>query len=199
MYAPSSNLAVESSKPYRMSLPSGHIVLIDEIDMDETHSVNIGSSVIWSGRVADLSWGLDHDLARSGYVTAVTPRSFTDAPKKRMRLHRLIMNARKGDIVDHRDTNRLNNLRSNLRFASFTQNSVNRSRNRSQRAMFKGIYAQGNRWGARLQINKKSVHLGAFGTQEKAARAYDKAALAAWGEFARLNFPNVLIPELATT
>src|ERR1044071_1696611 len=44
---------------------------------------------------------------------------------KRIRMHRLIMNAPDGVDVDHRDTNKLNNQKSNLRLCTTTQNNRN--------------------------------------------------------------------------
>jgi hypothetical protein len=46
--------------------------------------------------------------------------------EKKMFMHRLILRATKGQKVDHRDGNGLNNQRANIRLASASQNGANR-------------------------------------------------------------------------
>lgn len=45
------------------------------------------------------------------------------------------------------------------------------------------------RWYAQIAVAGRRRVVGYYDDEEQAARAYDAAALAAWGEFARLNFP----------
>lgn len=49
----------------------------------------------------------------------------TDGIKKTIRLHRLIMNAPQGLVVDHRNGNKLDNRRINLRICTISENSRN--------------------------------------------------------------------------
>lgn len=109
----------------------------------------------------------------------------------RAALHRFLLDAPEGLEVDHIDGDGLNNSRSNLRLATRTQNSANRGKNRNNRSGFKGVtfYKRTGKWMAQIGVDGKNVHLGYYGTPEEAAEAYDKAALAAWGPYARLNFP----------
>jgi NADP-dependent 3-hydroxy acid dehydrogenase YdfG len=44
-----------------------------------------------------------------------------------------------------------------------------------------------NRWAAYIHHHGKTRYLGVFDTEDQAAEAYNAAALATWGELARLN------------
>ena len=45
------------------------------------------------------------------------------------------------------------------------------------------------KWEVQFKNNYKSVYLGAYTSEEEAARAYDKAVREHFGDYARLNFP----------
>lgn len=107
---------------------------------------------------------------------------------KQKLLHRLIMSACAGDIVDHINGDRNDNRRSNLRLVNKTASNQNRSRRSDSTAPYKGITKPKNgRWVAQIQVDKKYIRIGAFDTAEDAARAYDAAAIKHHGEFARIN------------
>lgn len=106
-------------------------------------------------------------------------------------LHRFITNAPKGVDVDHWNDDGLDNRRANLRVASRSQNLANSTGRRHRRSQFRGLYwhRKLGKWGVAIKSDGQRQHLGVFESEEEAARAWDAAALAAWGAFARLNFP----------
>lgn len=61
--------------------------------------------------------------------------------------------------------------------------------NPSQTSNFKGVcwHKRVKKWIAKISIDKKRVHLGVFNTELEAARAYNQAAVKAWGDQAKLN------------
>lgn len=105
-----------------------------------------------------------------------------------IRMHRLIMNAKTGQTVDHINGNPLDNRRANLRFATQQQQMINRRGwvSRPKTSRYKGVYWQKdiNRWRSRF----REKYLGTFTNEEDAARAYDAEAHK-FSPFARLNFP----------
>jgi hypothetical protein len=103
--------------------------------------------------------------------------------------------------VDHEDGNGLNNQMHNLRKADDRLNNQNRKPNLGHNgkpptsrykgvSWFKAAPGKGrDRWQAKIRIDGKQRRLGYFDDEVEAAKAYDTAARAAFGEFARPNFP----------
>ena len=109
-------------------------------------------------------------------------------------MHRLVIRAVKGQKVDHRNGNGLDNRRANLRFCSQTQNLGNSRLSSRNRSGFKGVSfdKRRNLWTADIQVNGKDIFLGYFRSPKHAALAYNGAARRLFGEFARPNsFPIV--------
>jgi hypothetical protein len=94
--------------------------------------------------------------------------------------------------VDHIDHDGLNNQRYNLRPVTAAQNSANKRPQLGCSSAYKGVYwhKHRSRWAVAIRIDGQRHYLGNYTDEEAAARAYDAAALAAWGEYAWLNFPS---------
>jgi len=101
-------------------------------------------------------------------------------------MHRVVMQAPSGTLVDHINRNPLDNRRVNLRLCSFKQNNTNGSAY-NKHSRYKGVRYRYGRWYARITVNHVGYHLGSFATEQDAAIAYNQAALKHFGEFAGLN------------
>ncbi|MHB8817169.1 MAG: hypothetical protein ACYDAE_28425 [Steroidobacteraceae bacterium] len=103
-------------------------------------------------------------------------------------LHRLIVGAKRGELVDHENGDGLGNRRLNLRRASPSQNTAN-SRPRGRYSGFKGVSLDVRRgkWIAQIGHNYRHISIGSFDDELVAAAAYDIYARALHGEFARTN------------
>lgn len=109
---------------------------------------------------------------------------------KEVCLHNYLFDNTEGEfLVDHIDGNTLNNRRNNLRKADKQQNAANRRPFGKSKYLGVAFSTGRNKWQAQIGANGHYKHLGRFNTEEDAARAYDKAAKEAYGEFANLNFP----------
>lgn len=110
---------------------------------------------------------------------------------KTIYMHREIMQAPKGMIVDHIDGNPRNSYRRNLRLCTPTENAGNTVKRAGFTSRFKGVFLNKavGKWCATIQFKGQSTGLGYFADEVEAARAYDLAAVERFGAFARPNFP----------
>jgi len=109
--------------------------------------------------------------------------------RKLLRLHRLIINVKDGELVDHINGNVLDNRLKNLRLANKSKNAMNRGKQRNNTSGYKGVSfnKQMNMWQAQLVANKIKRLNSFFKTKKEAAIAYNNAAIKFHKEFARLN------------
>lgn len=153
-------------------LPSGLIALVDEADYER---------VVAAGRWHAAPCGR-HVYAQRSVRNPLTRRSTEE------RLHTFLTG---WSLVDHANGDGLDNRRSNLREATHAQNSANSRLSRRSTSGLKGVtwYKRTSRWRAHITVDQAQRHLGYFDDAAEAARAYDAAALEAFGEFAHINFP----------
>lgn len=132
-------------------------------------------------RLKGLSWR----KIKTGYVAHNGPYK----PKKKSRdlvyLHREVMRAEKGKSVDHKNRDKLDNRKENLRFATQLQNCANRAA--KNKYGYKGITKDGKTWTVNLTKNAVAYSKTGIESAEEAARIYNELAIHHHGEFAVLN------------
>ncbi len=126
-------------------------------------------------------WSVDKD----GTVTS----SLKGKLKKRIILARFLLNPPDNLEIDHIDGNRLNNQRSNLRFATSNQNKMNRGPRKDNTSGYKGVswHKQRSKWTVRIKANGKYLSLGLYDNKIDAAKVYNKSAIKYFGDYAWLN------------
>lgn len=88
------------------------------------------------------------------------------------------------DRTDHIDGNPLNNQRKNLRQATQQQNVWNQKATGGS-SKYKGVYLNKTRGTWDVQCKRK--YYGSYNDEVSAAMAYNRAAIATFGQYARLN------------
>lgn len=131
-----------------------------------------------------------------GYATRCEYLGFANGKQKvkHIPLHRLLMGMPKGIEVDHKNLNRLDNRRENLRFATRGENSRNMPKQkRPTSSKYKGVskHTETSKWRAYIKTGGEQINLGFFTNEEDAALAYNFAALKLFWEFSR---PNLFFP-----
>jgi len=103
-------------------------------------------------------------------------------------LHRIIMGFPENREIDHKNLNKLDNRKCNLRVCSHSGNMMNRGKQKNNTTGFKGVCYASNmgKFRARVSASKKTYHLGYFKKPEAAGSAYRKAARQLHGKFARV-------------
>lgn len=155
--------------PREIDLSSGIKVLVDDDDYE---------------RISSIHW---HETGR-GYICRFVGSS-RHGVRRKIYLHREIIQAPVGVDVDHINGNRLDNRKDNLRLATRSQNLMNRDGKPGHTSKYKGVnYCKiTKQWAAKITVSGEIIWLGRFGTEDAAARAYNAAASKFHGHFARLN------------
>lgn len=152
-----------------IQLSQGHQVQFDDADAE---------------LVLAYTWWLQPPRGR-----AKTYYCYTQRDKKNLTMHNLIIGPPPhGLMIDHINRDGLDNRRSNLRFATRSQNNANRSAPLSA-SKFRGVRKHGRKYRAEISVSSRKSYSKLYATAEEAARAFDEMATAAYGEFAVLNFP----------
>lgn len=137
-------------------------------------------------RVMGYWWRLSTERGSTRYAQAHD--SHDTLKRKRVAMHRLILSARDGDVVDHINGDGLDNRRSNLRIVTIQQNAFNQKHHGGS-SRHKGVSyrADSGTWRAYITKDGKRRYLGTFASEDDAARAYNNEAERLFGEHAKLN------------
>lgn len=147
-------------------------------------------------KVKDKNWCIN---SRGYAVTTLFTRGSTRL------MHRIIMGINDPKVlIDHKDRDRLNNSKSNLRICNASENQKNKKPSGEVKFLgvsihrSKGLYKlksgevkthyRKDKFIAHINVNGKAKHLGLFTCEIEAAKCYDEAAKKYHGEFANLNF-----------
>jgi hypothetical protein len=149
-----------------IKLTKGKVALVDDDDFE---------------RINQHKW---HALPAHRTFYAVR-NDLSTGVRKYVYMHKEIMNTPEGMETDHVDIDGLNNQKENLRIATANQNCQNRRPLTVKSSRFKGVSRRGSAWIARITVNRKLINLGYFRDELRAASAYNCAARAIFGEFAR--------------
>lgn len=139
-------------------------------------------------RVSTRSWYIDNDgyIVSSKYLgISLENKGMQDI----LKLHRFVLNAPKGTIVDHLNGIKEDCQKTNLRFVDKQQNTWNRRPTRLNRTGYKGVTRApyGNKWRVHIMVNGKNHYLGSFTSSLLAAQAYNEKAKEFFGVYAYLN------------
>ena len=151
----------------QIQLKSGETVLVDDEDFDN---------------LSCFSWYKSRKYA-------ITNIRISKGVWKSVFMHRMIVDCKPGQYVDHVNNNGFDNRKSNLRICTQAENNRNKPAASKNASGFKGVslYKKTGKWVAYIGTNGKNKNLGYFDTPEAAHEAYKQAAQQYHGNFARFN------------
>jgi hypothetical protein len=132
-------------------------------------------------RVMSHAWWVSSAPEIDGHILCFSAK----IGKKSVKLHRFIMGATAGRIVDHQDGNRLDNRKQNLRVCGLGDNNRNLGISLRNTSGYKGVTKRGNKWEANIKFNGEHIYLGRYDSAEKAAEIYNQKAKELFGEYHR--------------
>ncbi|QWU14397.1 hypothetical protein SAMN04487895_101706 [Paenibacillus sophorae] len=127
--------------------------------------------------ISKYSWCMDDN----GYVRSRETDELGNV--RTISLHRLLLNAKNNDIVDHKNNTPCDNRRANIRICTVADNTRNRTP-KNESLNISGIKQYENgKYIAGIHINKKYIHLGTFNNFEDAFSTRKEAEIKYFGEF----------------
>jgi len=151
-------------------LTSGKFALVDDVDYEY---------------LSQWRWSYDgrYAVRKTNYYDNSGKR-FT----KKFYMHRELMGNPKA--VDHKNLNKLDNTRANLRSCNKSLNEANKSKiSVNTSSKYKGVtwHKRAGKWLAQIKKDKVFFYLGLHSSELDAAKAYNDEAVKHFGEFAYIN------------
>jgi hypothetical protein len=161
-------LDVERDLMKEISLTRGLVALVDDEDFEA---------------LSKYKWFCVNGYAARKVKTVNGRRNFL--------MHRAILGLeyKGGEEVDHRNGNKADNRKENLRVCTRSQNMKNYSRPCNNSSGCKGVslHKLTGKWQAYITCDTKRKHLGLHETIEEARAAYANASLLFHGEFGKVD------------
>lgn len=104
-------------------------------------------------------------------------------------LHRLVIGAKKGEVVDHINHDKKDNRKSNLRTANQECNMMNASARKDNTSGHTGVWKDNRtgKWVAEIRAHKKKINLGHYATLNDAVAARKRGEQKYFGDWAYSN------------
>ena len=143
---------------HRVSLSHGHCALVDDEDFTE---------------VSKHTWTLAQHNGVNFYA-------ITHIKRKTISMHRLLLNAQPGSLVEHKNDDGLDNRRENLKFGTRRSNALNAKVQSNSVSGVKGVTwdKQAGTWLVQAHVIGRKIFLGRCSNLEtaiKARQTHDRA------------------------
>jgi hypothetical protein len=125
-------------------------------------------------RIKGYNWCINCKSGRFQYV-------ITKHGKRKIKLHRLILDEPEGMFVDHINHDTLDNRRCNLRLVTNGQNMQNSIRVRTEKGV--SFHKRIEKFQAYISLNKKRIYLGYYKEPEDAIQARKQAEIKYHGNY----------------
>lgn len=136
----------------------------------------------------DFAWVSETRWSDDSRGYAIRAKVNDDGTRTTEKMHRLIIGAKDGELVDHINGNPSDNRKANLRIVDDKTNARNTNIYNTNKSGYKGVAVHKNgKYTAQITVNYKKIHLGVFNCPKEGARAYNKAAKNYFGKYAKLN------------
>lgn len=122
------------------------------------------------------SWWADKSSDGNGFYASGEIRK--DGKRIKVRLHRFLVGASDNEDVDHKNHNKLDNRKTNIRKVTHAENHQNREKAQSNsHTGIRGVgwHKHSQKYFARIKVNRKSISLGYFDDIKEAEEAIVEA------------------------